>query len=461
MPILDPIRLRPTTLVAVSLMLLSSPSAARQDPLVERFDAWVEPMVAARDLAGTALVEHAGRTVLHRSWGLADLERVRLNRPETRFGVGSITKQFTAAAVLQLVDDGKLRLDDTIADLLTLPPAVDRELARSISLRQLLGHSSGLARDVPETLDGSDLQALAARLLALPRTFEPGERVEYSNSGYVVLAAVVEATTGQPFERVVTERILAPLGLASTGFRTGSETIPTATGYDPGFGPAGLLPTPETDVRRSLGATGLASTPADLARWIRALAAGEVLSPESTRLMLEDQGAGRGFGTGIYRRGGRKVIGHDGVENGFVAFVELFPDDDLIVAFAGNIRTSAFEYLEDALPSLAVDLPLPEVRRPWSARPATDASLIGSFRVHDSLVIDIAASPEGLMLRGSGGYFTPLLQVERDRWFYPALYADIVVQRDDRGSAIALAWTTVQGARFEIPRIDTDDPGES
>ena len=174
-------------------------------------------------------------------------------------------------------------------------------------------------------------------------------------AGFVVLAAVVEAVTGAEFRAHVRSTIFEPLGLSDTSFWDGDRALPgQALGYDPGGAGEPLRPTPPDSKGRHLGADGIVSTVDDLARWTEALTDGRALSARSSKEMLSDAGNGRGFGVGIYRRRGRRVIGHDGVTHGYTAFLEWYPDDQLIVAYAGNVRTSAFEFLEDALPAIAL-----------------------------------------------------------------------------------------------------------
>ncbi|MEM9405896.1 MAG: serine hydrolase domain-containing protein [Acidobacteriota bacterium] len=434
------------------LLLTSSSTLTAQEPF-EELDEWLAPLAATRDLAGHLVVLRPGQPAFQQSWGKADLDQGLDNDGQTRFGVGSITKQFTAAATLGLVAEGRLELDWALARW--FPKA---GVASAITLEQLLGHRSGLVRDVPPG-PSDDLATVAEDIFREPLTGTPGESVEYSNSGYVVLAAVLERVTGQSFEALVSERLLAPLRLESSGFRQGPRRRLPAIGYDPGFGPRKLQVTPAIAPRRNLGASGLVTSAGDLARWTKALHEGGVLDEAELRRMTEDQGGGRGYGTGLYRRSGRPVIGHDGVENGYVAFAEYYPESRTAVAFAGNVRTSAYEAVETGVGRLLAGRELPSLRRPATTEGARDPSLVGRYRVHPSLVLEVLDSPDGLQLMGTGGYPTPLERIEGDRWFYRALFAEVQFQRPAASSPPkSLLWIDVQGRRFEVPRDEDARP---
>ncbi len=429
----------------------TAPAQASDEPAFDALVAWAAPLVRSGDLAGSLTIARGGDVVFQHAWGLADHATKAPHGPDSRFGVGSITKQLTAATVLQLAGEGQLQLEDPLERW--FPEARGRE----ITIEHLLGHRSGLPRDVPLG-DSSDLREIAREILAQPAAFSAGERVEYSNSGYGMLAAVVEQVTGSPFEQVVSERLLKPLGLRSSGFRTGPAPIRPTPGYDPGFGPSRAQETPAIAPRRSLGASGLVTTSGDLVRWLGALHEARVAPAPWHRRMVEDQGGGRGFGTGIYTRSGRRVVGHDGVENGFVAFVELFPGDDLRVGFAGNIRTSAYELLETAIGRLVAGRDLPEIPAParMQLEARIDPSIPGTYRVHPGLALVVEQTPEGMVLTGTGGYPTPLLHIEGDRWFYRALYAEVHFERTGPGQVpSALTWTSVQGRQFQVAREET------
>ncbi|HKG91005.1 MAG TPA: serine hydrolase domain-containing protein [Gemmatimonadaceae bacterium] len=224
------------------------------------------------------LVVKDGRVVVERGYGLADLEAGVAVTPRTNFRLASLTKQFTATAVMLLARDGRLRYDDRVADLLPGFPAY----ARDVRVRHLLTHTSGL-RDYEDFVPDSQTTQLHDRdvLAILQRAerldFAPGAAYHYSNSGYAVLALLVEAVSGQPFARFLHDRIFVPLGMEGTvAYEAGVSTVPRrAFGHSgDAASPAGFRRTDQSSTSAVLGDGGVYSSVHDLARWDRALDAG-------------------------------------------------------------------------------------------------------------------------------------------------------------------------------------------
>ncbi len=230
------------------------------------------------DYAGPAVpgasvvVIRDGRVILRRAYGMADLERHVAASPATDYRLASVTKQFTAMAVMLLVRDGELRYDQSILDILPeLPPA-----ARPVTVRHLLNHTSGLPdyEDlIPDTqtaqVSDRDVLGLLARKDTL--YFPPGTQYRYSNSGYVLLGLIVERVSGVRFQEFLRRRIFAPLAMtASVAHVEGADTVPhRAYGYTPG--PDGFRPTDQSVTSATLGDGGVYTSVEDLVRWDAAL----------------------------------------------------------------------------------------------------------------------------------------------------------------------------------------------
>lgn len=316
-------------------------------------DAVAARALVNKEAAGFAIgIVENGRVRLARGYGLADLETRTPVTNRTVFRIGSVTKEFTAAAVLLLAERGRLSLDDRLAKFL---PAFPR--AGQVTLRQLLTHTSGIRNytSVPDFMTAVAPRDMPADALiayiagAAPvYDFAPGTSWSYSNSGYFLLGAVIEKASGQSHAQFIRANILDPLGLADTRFDDMAEIVPNrASGYDKlataasGFGNAGHL---SLSVAAAAGA--MRSTIADLARWHEALLGGRVLKPASLAIMtapgrLADgrlasatrpptsgqagPPADYGMGIATTRRDGRVGIGHGGSINGFNASVQTFP----------------------------------------------------------------------------------------------------------------------------------------
>jgi D-alanyl-D-alanine carboxypeptidase len=318
-------------LCAASL-LAARPSAAGAEPppaaaLAARVDMLMAPL-AGKKLPGAAVVVlRDGEVVFSKAYGLASVEQGISNTTQTRFRLASVSKSFTALAVLQLVEQGKLRLEDPLAKYVPGVVGGDR-----ITIRHLLTHTAGMPDFV-----GFDEAA------KMPRDAAPGERLNYSNVGYVGLGRVIEKVTGMRYEEHLRRAIFEPIGMRSTGVgRPGDTGKELAAGYV--FGPAGeLQPAEFSDTSAEPAAGGLSSTAEDMTLWVKALLAGRIVSPATlerawTPVALPGgrKGAyGYGFMALPYR--GIEERGHGGDISGFNSYVAFYPSERLAVVVLANV----------------------------------------------------------------------------------------------------------------------------
>ncbi len=267
------------------------PPGAKEEQIVKALGSWFDDLASHDLFSGTALVASRGRPVFSGAWGLASREWNVPNRIDTRFDLGSINKSFTKIAVGQLMARGTLSLDDTLAD--HLPDYPNEEVARKVTVRHLIDHTAGLGDIFNEKFFQSskalyrDPRDFFALFADEPLRFEPGERAEYSNAGFMVLGAIVAAASGEPYDQYVMSHIFKPAGMHDTGFFAHDEPVPNvAVGYTRrvSAGNAGevrnnlfLLPI------RGNSAGSAQSTVADLLRFDNALREHELLSPAYTQ----------------------------------------------------------------------------------------------------------------------------------------------------------------------------------
>ena len=333
-------------LVAVFAGTLACRSASSQDPAraetVARLDSLARAFVADRGAPGLSIFVLRGTdTLLLGGYGYANLEDSVPATPRSVFRIGSLTKQFTAAAVMQLVEEGRIALDDTIQRFL---PSYQTH-GHHVAIRHLLTHTSGIPSYT--SLDDHDVNRAmpADSLLAVfskePFDFAPGEEYRYSNSGYFLLGLILEQVTEQPYDHIVETRLAAPLRLTDTRYGFVEPIIPRrVAGYEPdgdGFANAEY-----NAMTQPFAAGGLCSTVLDLVTWTRALFAGDVVQPATLDAMttparLNDGSAIRyGYGLVIGDLEGHRRVWHGGSINGFTAALDHFPDDDLTVAILVN-----------------------------------------------------------------------------------------------------------------------------
>jgi CubicO group peptidase (beta-lactamase class C family) len=325
----------------------TSPSAAELAEMNRR----IQAEMAERNIPGVLVgVASRGRLVHTQSYGLANVElRVPVS-DSTVFEIGSISKQFVAAAVMLLVEDGRLGLDDPIHDFL---PDLPSEWL-GVTVRQLLTHTSG----IPDYEEIQTYEAYRFRFTpdeiirvahSRPMDFEPGTGWYYSNTGYFLLSLIVERIAGRPFGQVLDTMVFGPLGMGQTRMADPEDIIQhRASGDWVDRMGVELMNRDATQASSTLGAGGLLSSVHDMVRWDEALYGDELLSEESKAVMWtsavlpngDDTGYAFGWGVGEYR--GRRSVGHGGQVAGFVASFLRLPDDELaIIVFANRYRVSS------------------------------------------------------------------------------------------------------------------------
>lgn len=298
---------------------------------------------------GSSLVADNGEVIFTNGYGMANMEHDIPNRPDTRHRLGSITKQFTAALILQLVEEGKLQLDEPISTYL---PEYDGPAANVVNIHHLLTHSSGIPsytsfpqffqdqsrdpytpKEFVETFSDSTLQ------------FTPGEKFVYNNSGYFLLGHIIEEVTGKEYEEVLQERILDPLEMNDTGYDHHATILKKrASGYERNG--SGYMNAPYLDMSLPYAAGSLYASAEDLYKWDRALYTDKVLSEESKKMMFSPHiAAGNssyGYGWMIDKfpsgpsQDSVEVIGHGGGINGFNTLILRFPQEQDLIVLLNN-----------------------------------------------------------------------------------------------------------------------------
>ena len=282
--------------------------------------------------------------MLRKGYGLAEVELSVPIRPDMVFRVGSVTKQFTAACILKLVEQGRMSLSDDLAKYLPDYPTGGRR----VTIEQLLTHTSGIknyteipARYPNRLREDWTLSQMIDFFKDEPFDFEPGTKWHYDNSGYVLLGAILEKVTGRAYADLVSEWIFTPLDMKDTRYDSEASIIPRrASGYQLANGR--IVNASYLSMTQPFSAGGLVSTVDDLARWQAALDSGRILTPESRRRMwtpltLPDGTKTRyGFGWGIWSYEGHAVVEHGGRINGFATANMRLPDDRIYVAVLSN-----------------------------------------------------------------------------------------------------------------------------
>ncbi len=389
-----------------------------------------------------------GETMLELAIGVADDGDGRDATPDTQFRIGSITKTFTAAAVMALVDEGRVGLDEQLAAYVTAAGE------RPLTIRRLLSHASGLQREpvghVWETFEFPTVDELLGSLDQAEQVLEPGTYFHYSNLAYALLGQVVAEASGTPYERFVEERLLGPVGLGRTGF---DSTEPAARGYyvDPH---SGVL-RPEAHLRRIDGVSAagdLWSTTGDLCRWGAWLREREPMHAVQIMADVTSWLVAWGLGLILYRRRDRVLYGHDGAMPGHLASLVCSRDEDVQVCVLTNSSTGAGQVMELALKlaetAIEQNPRAPELWRGHEQPPPEIEELLGAWWSEGEEVVllwrdgHLEARVPGAPPRVKPSLFEPegpdLYRVVTGRERGERLE----VVRDDSGAVVKLYWAT-------------------
>lgn len=343
--------------IAILLALTLSVTTASAQVSPTQIDAIFAPLNSTTAPGAAVLVVRNGKPVFRRGYGVTDLRTLYPIDYKTNFRLASFTKQFTAACIMLLVHDGKLHYDDHLTDIFPEFPAY----GKSITVRNLLNHTSGLQdygdlmmKQYPNTPEDKVPQILDAGVLKILEQqtsgeFPPGSKWEYSNSGYAVLAMVVEKVSGQPFGQFLHERIFAPLKMNHTlAYEKGKNEVPhRAYGHAKEKGV--WRETDQSPTSAVLGDGGIYSSLDDLAKWDQALRNHTLLSAEEMKPALtpvqptggpakypDGSALSYGFGWFLDPYQGHKRMSHDGSTVGFRTTIQRFPDDNLTIIVLAN-----------------------------------------------------------------------------------------------------------------------------
>src|SRR5579872_78295 len=356
--------------------------------------------------SGNAIVVQRGKVLLEKGYGLADRENRIAVTPHTVMTVGSISKQFTAAAVLKLEMQGKLHTTDPISRY--LPNVPDDK--RNITIHELLTHTAGLASDYGEgDYEPIDRDPYVARVLAAPLESPPGTHFSYSNAGYGLAAAIVERVSGTSYERFLHDNLFAPAGMSETGFHIPQwKAGQVAVGYN-GDERWGTMPehwAPAGPYWNQIGSGGIQSTPHDMYLWTVALSGDSILSAAErkkfqTGYVASGPDSQYAYGWGIRQTPVGLLISHNGGNRTFFADFLRFIDRDTVIYIASNESTIPATLLSRPLAYITFNVPV-DVPPALATLPASVwHSRSGTYQTPDGRRLSIARDKDALALATS------------------------------------------------------------
>lgn len=351
-----------STRVSLLLILLATSLSANAD----KVDDYIQTQMKGQDIAGLSLaVVKDGKIVKAKGYGLANVETNTPATPQTVYKIGSVSKQFFAAGIMLLVQDSKLDLEDKISKYLDGTPDTWGE----ITVRHLLTHTSGIVREAPgfAPFKVQSESAVIETVYPLPLQFQPGEKWEYSNVGYFILAEIIHKVSGKSWSEFLAERLFAPIGMTATRSTSTTDIVPhRASGYV------------QIGAKRQNAANWLASRPSgaflstvlDLAKWDAVLYSNAVLTASSREQMATPVTLSKGtthfYGLGWFLEPwqGHKRVHHGGGISGFSSDFERFVDDKLTVIILTNANNRDIQKIALNIASFYVPALTPPAEKP-------------------------------------------------------------------------------------------------
>jgi CubicO group peptidase (beta-lactamase class C family) len=415
----------------------------------------IQSYTANRQFMGSVLVAKGTDVLLNKGYGSANLEWDVPNSPATKFRLGSITKQFTAASILLLQERGKLNVEDPVKKYMAdAPPAWDK-----VTIYHLLTHTSGIPNftSFPDYAKWETFAATPAEEVARfrdkPLDFAPGEKWSYSNSGYVLLGYLIEKIAGVSYEKFLRENIFTPLGMQDSGYDSNSSVIAhRAAGYVPGKD--GLENAGFVNMTIPFAAGALYSTTGDLLKWEQGLFGGKVLSEASLKTMTTPFKSDYACGLFVATKGGRKAIEHGGGINGFNTQLTYYPEDKLTVVVLANVNGAAPGEIAGKLSAVAHGeaVKLQTEHRQITVDPKVLARYVGTYQLTADAKMLITLDGDQLSEKLGGQQTFPIFPESETMFFLKVVEAQIEFERDSSGKVTDLILH--QGGRDQkAPRI--------
>lgn len=398
-------------------------------------------LVNTKGYGGSILIARDGKAVISKGYGPANIELNVVNSPQTVFRIGSLTKQFTAAAILLLQERGKLNVQDSVCKYLAECPAAWRE----ILIHNLLTHTSGVTNitalpdwEAKKTLPSSTENTIA-RFRNLPLEFKPGEQFKYSNSNYILLGSIIEKASGQSYESFLKENIFAPLQMTNTGYDHPERIV---RGRAAGYTRDGdkIINATYIDMIIPYAAGALYSSTEDLLRWDQALYSDKLLSQKSLGAMFTPFKNGYAYGWGVGTLFNRRYIAHAGGIEGFSTHISRFPDDRATVIVLSNNDMAVANVIANDLAAILFGekYEVPRERKQITLSSKIYDSYVGQYEAAPGFVLTVAKEGEKLMVQATGQGSVEIFPESETKFFLRAVDAQITFVKDEKGQVTGL-----------------------
>jgi len=446
----------PVVLCLMVLLVALWSTTLQAKELKQELDDYLKAAHEVWKFHGAVLVAKDGKVLFKKGYGMANIELGVPNTTEMKFQIGSITKQFTATAIMQLQEKGLLSLDDPITKHL---PDYPKETGDSITIHHLLSHTSGIPNytNMPGVMDNKALKISVEDLMATfkdePLDFEPGEKYQYSNSNYIVLGAIIEKLSGKAYEDYIQENIFEPLGMDNSGYDHRDRIMKNrAAGYSQDE--KGELVNAEfVHMSTPYAAGALYSTVGDMFIWDQALYTDKLLKKSSLDKMFTPNKGNYGYGWVIQDSFGHKCIWHNGGIFGFYTTIDRWVDDKVCVVVLSNNDGAPVETISRSLAAMVFGEPYdePVIKTPIQMDPSIFADYKGVYEIEEGIYRFVFAEDTALYSQRSAGSRFRIFPEAEDKFYFEHDHmVTLKFERDESGAVI----------RHIIHRTRGDEPAE-
>ncbi len=431
-------RLRRILLVAVAIAMCTQ-AAAAQD-IAAKVDEYIAAHMKVNQFSGSLLIAKDGKVLVAKGYGLANREWDIQNTPQTKFRLGSITKQFTSMSILLLEERGKLATTDSICKFLEPCPAA----WQPVTIHHLLTHTSGIPSytNQPEYVKtmahAKTKEQMVAGFRDMPLEFPVGDRFKYDNSGYFLLGMIIEKVSGQDYAAFLRANIFDPLGMQDTGYDTAAALLPRrAAGYSRDGD--SVANAPYVDMGQPYAAGSLYSTVEDLYKWDQALEARKLLSAASYQKLWTPFKNNYAYGWAL-PPGPRKSISHGGGINGFSTDIARYPDDKAVIIVLSNLESAGASRMGRDLSAILFGQPyqLPQLRVVAKVDPKIYDSYAGKYELAPSFAITVTREGDKLMMQATGQSKIEVFPESETKFFLRVVDAQVTFVKDEAGKVTHL-----------------------
>ncbi|WP_077367016.1 serine hydrolase [Anaerosalibacter sp. Marseille-P3206] len=431
------------------------------EKLQDELDTYMKALQKHHNFHGSVLVAKDGKVLLNKGYGFANFEQNTLNKSQTKFAIGSMTKQVTAMAIMQLNEQGLIDVEDTVSKY--LPDFPNGDL---ITLHNLLTHTSGLKNytEIKEFLtlkpESKDPMIVIDLIKDMPLEFEPGKEFRYCNTNYTLLGIIIEKATNMSFEDYLQKNIFAPLNMSSTGICYGKNNeLYDATPY---LGYLEVVPVDdELVLTQAYGAGNIYSTVEDLYRWDRGLKTEQLVKKETldkifTEHVAVSEGGSYGYGWMIAHTDKGKQILHGGNTFGFTSNIAKYIDEDLTIIILTNNGYYNISSLTETLANIVFkkDYKIPEAKKEIKIdNTELYDSYEGKYEFLNGAYIDIIKKDKKLFAQVTGQDAFEIFPETNNKFFAKVIDASIEFKTNDKGEVTELIFEQI-GMEFICKRVE-------